>query len=73
MTHAYAGLVHNEFDGLVFSGPDGIVLPGLTEVPSNCTDGLSYAKDVAILIGILIGLRLATFWELLLFIHCNWL
>ena len=73
VTHGYAGLVHNEFDGLTFSDPGQPSIQGLAAVPHNIDDGLSYAKDLAILLGVLIGLRIATFWELLMIIQYNWL
>ena len=73
VTHGYAGLVHNEFDGLTFHGPDGVRISGLAAVPANISNGLTFAADFGILLGVLIAFRLATFWELLLIIKYNWL
>ena len=73
VTHGYAGLVQNEFSGLTLARPGMPSINGPAAIPANIANGLSYAKDLAILIGILIGARILTFCELLMIIQYNWL
>lgn len=73
MTHGYSALVHNEFQGLTLHSQGLPDTDGLAAVPANIENGLSFAKDFAILLGILIGARMLTFWELLLIVRYNWL
>lgn len=64
-------MVLNEFDGLSFHSPEGALIPGIAAVPPNIANGLSYVQDFLILLGVLIGFRIATFFELLFIIRNN--
>jgi hypothetical protein len=51
-------LVENEFAGLKFTTPGGILVPGLPLIPSAMRNGLSLGSNLGVLVGITVGSRL---------------
>ncbi|KAK9797098.1 hypothetical protein WJX73_010023 [Symbiochloris irregularis] len=71
VTHGYAAVVTCEFNGLQFTGPDGVPVAGATVIPANIDNGLSYGTDIVILLGVLVATRIANFIELVLMVRYN--
>lgn len=64
VTHAYDGLLLNEFNGLSLRDLDGQLVPAQPSLPVNLQSKLTMGQDFAVVVGALVGLRAIVYAEL---------
>lgn len=70
----YAALVKNEFEGLQLNeGNEMGLVDGMKFIPKNINSSLTIGMDIAILFGILIGIRVLAYLLIRCIIVKGWL
>ncbi len=74
VAYGYSGLVKNEFAGLRLTGARGVPVPDASSlIPVNIDNGLSIAEDALVMLGILVGMRVIAYFQMLFAIRHHWL
>ncbi len=73
VAYGYSGLIKNEFTDLRLTAPGGFQIEAQTLIPPNIENNLSIARDAWVLLGILVGMRVITFFQMLVSIKLRWL
>ena len=74
VAYGYSGLVKNEFGGLRLLGARDVPVPNASSlIPVNIDNGLSIANDALVMLGILAGMRLIAYFQMLFAIRHHWL
>ncbi len=73
VAYGYSGLIKNEFTGLRLTAPGGFEVEARSLIPPNIENGLDIGRDAWVLVGILVGMRIITFFQMLVSIRLRWL
>ena len=74
VAYGYSGLVKNEFGGLRLLGARDVPVPNASSlIPVNIDNGLSITNDALVMLGILIGMRMIAYFQMLFAIRHHWL
>ena len=73
VAYGYSGLIKNEFTDLRLTAPGGFAVEAQTLIPPNIENGLSIGGDAWVLVGILAGMRVIAYFQMLVSIRLRWL